>query len=128
MLFSRRPDFQDGEFTTGIIHYLKDSAKETTAKAIFSIGKTKDTVDAAYPLRHLKEGEVVNIIYETAEPSKGAVYMWWGYWLKWDELLGSVLIVIVFLYAAKEITAGPTPEALVEELEMKKPAKRRKYF
>ena len=120
IFFSRRPDYQDGEFTTGTIHYLKDSTRETQAKAIFTVDKISYTINTAYPLRSLKEGKAVTIIYETTDPAKAAVYSWWGYWLQWDELLASVLIPLVLLYAAKEITGRPTPEALVEELEMDK--------
>jgi hypothetical protein len=127
VFFTRRPDYQDGEFTTGIIHYIQDSTKKPVAKAIFSVNRTQDTIDATYPFRVLKEGQNVTIIYETAEPSKAAVYAWWGYWLQSDELLASVLIPIILFYVAKTITAGPAPEALVEELEMQKPVKRRKY-
>jgi hypothetical protein len=127
ILFTRQPDFQDGVFTTGIIHYIKDSSRKPIAKAIFSLDKLQDTINAAYPLRNLKEGEKVNIIYETSDPSKAAVYGWWGYWLQWDQLLASVLIPFILLYAAKAITASPTPEAVMEELEMSKPVKRRKY-
>ncbi|HEY1869830.1 MAG TPA: hypothetical protein VGG71_02165, partial [Chitinophagaceae bacterium] len=101
--------------------------QKPAAKAIFSVDKRLDTIGATYPFRVLKEGQSITIIYETSEPSKGAVYAWWGYWLQWDELLASVLIPFILLLAAKAITAGPTPEALVEELEMKKPVKRRKY-
>ena len=127
ILFTRQPDFQDGEFTTGFIHYIKDRSQKPEAKAIFSVDKLKDTINAAYPLRNLTEGEKINIIYETSDPSKAAVYSWWGYWLQWDELLACVLIPLILLYAAKAITAGPTPEAVVEELEMRNPVKRRKY-
>ena len=128
VLFTRQPDYQDGEFTPGVIHFIPDSAtQKPVAKAIFSVDTLRDTVDAYYPLRHFKEGEQVKIIYQTSEPSKAAVYAWWGYWLQWDEILASVLIPMILLYAAKAITAGPTPEAIVEELEMQKPAKRKKH-
>ena len=127
IFFSRRPDYQDGEFVTGIVHYIKDSTQKLVPKAIFSINKLTDTIDAGYVFRNLKEGETVKIIYETSAPSKAAVYSLWGYWLQWDELLASMLIPLVLFYAATAITAGPTPEALVEELEMRKPVKRRKY-
>ncbi|MEP6684266.1 MAG: hypothetical protein ABJA35_13450 [Parafilimonas sp.] len=127
VLFTRQPDYQDGEFTPGVIHFIKDSrTQKPVAKAIFSIDNLQDTVNAYYPLRHLTQGQHVNIIYQTSEPSKAAVYTWWGYWLQWDEILASVLIPVILLYAAKAITAGPTPEAIVEELEMRKP-KRKKY-
>ena len=127
IFFSRRPDYQDGEFTTGIVHYIKDSTQQPVAKAIFSVDRKQDTINAAYLFRNIKEGQSVNIIYENSEPSKAAVYQWWGYWLQWDELLASVLIPFILLIAAKAIIAGPTPEALVEELEMQKPVKRKKY-
>ena len=127
VLFSRQPDYQDGEFTPGVIHFIKDNkTQKTVAKAIFSVDKLQDTITAYYPLRQLKEGQSVNIIYQTSEPSKAAVYTWWGYWLQWNELLASVLIPFILLFAAKAITAGPTPEAIIEELEMHKPAKRKK--
>jgi hypothetical protein len=127
IFFSRRPDYQDGEFTTGTIHYIKDTTGKPIAKAIFSTAKTQDTIAAGYSFRYLKEGQTVKIIYETSDPSRAAVYSWWGYWLQWDELLASVLIPLLLLYAAKAITAGPTPEALVEEMEMQHTPKRRKY-
>lgn len=127
IFFSRRPDYQDGEFTTGTIHYIKDSTQELVPSAIFSLNKAQHTVNAAYPLRRLKEGQSVNIIYETNNTSQAAVYSCWGYWLQWDELLASILIPFVFLYVAKAITAGPDPEALLDEMEMRNPPKRRKY-
>jgi hypothetical protein len=96
-------------------------------EAIFSITDTKDTIDAYYPLRQLKEGDRVKIIYDTTNPSKAAVYSWWGYWMKWDELLASILIPFILLYAAKAITASPAPEAVVEELEMRNKPKRKKF-
>ena len=90
-------------------------------KAIFSVDRMPDTIAAGYSFRHLEEGQTVKIIYETSEPAKAAVYSLWGYWLQWDELLASLLIPLLLFYLAKAITAGPTPEALVDELEMQRP-------
>ncbi len=125
IFFTRQPDYQDGEFTTGSIHCVTDSNKKLLPKAIFTTYDSKDTIDAYYPLRRLKEGSRVRIIYDTTNPSKAAVYSWWGYWLKWDELLTSILIPFILLYAAKAITARPTAEALLEELEMRDHSKRK---
>jgi len=125
VFFSRQPDYQDGKITTGVIHYLKDSQNKPVAKAIFSIDKMSDTVNAAYPLRHPEEGQQVKIIYETNNPAKAAVYSWWGYWFKWDELLASILIPVVFLYAAKAITANPSAEAVIDEMEINTRLKRK---
>jgi len=127
VFFSRRPDYTDGEITKGIIHYITNpSTNKPEAKAIFVSDKF-DTVSVGYPLRNYKEGDTVKIIYETAEPSKAAVYSWWGYWFKWDELLASVVLCFILSYAAKAITSRPTPQALIEEMEMLNPPKRKKY-
>ena len=127
ILFSRQPDFQDGAFTPGIIHYINDSTGNPLPRATFSINKIQYTINAAYPLLRLQEGQPITIIYETNNPSRASVYNWWGYWLQWDELLASILIPLLLLYAAKAITARPDPEALLEELEMRDPPKRKKY-
>ena len=126
VFFTRQPDYQDGEFTPGIIHFIKDNkTQKPVPKAFFSVDKLQDTINAYYPLRHLSEGEPVTIIYQPSDPSKAAVYKLWGYWLQWDELLASVFIPFILFYAAKAITAGPAPEAIVEQLEMRKPGKRK---
>jgi hypothetical protein len=125
IFFTRQPDYQDGEFTTGVIHYVISGNKKLLPKAIFTASNSKDTIDAYYPLRKLQEGSRVRIIYDTSNTKKASVYSWWGYWLKWDELLASILIPFILLYAAKEITAKPTPEGLIEELEMGNRPKRK---
>ncbi len=127
IFFTRRPDYQDGEFTTGVIHYMVDSTNKPVAKAIFTVNKIQYTINAAYVFRSLKEGSRAEIIYEASEPSKAAVYSWWGYWFQWDELLASILIPLILFYAATAITAHPTPEAVMEEMEMRNPPKRKKY-
>lgn len=126
IVFSRKPDYQDGEITTGRIHYITDSTHKTVPKALFSIGKDEFAVNAGYVFRNLKEGQSVRVIYETSDPTKAAVYSCWGYWLEWDELLTSILIPVIFLFIAKEITARPTPEALLEEIETHSSKKARK--
>jgi hypothetical protein len=71
IFFTRQPDYTDGEFTTGIIHFMKDSiSQKPVAKANFTVDKTFYTINAAYSLRSLKEGEKISIIYETSNPHK----------------------------------------------------------
>jgi hypothetical protein len=127
IFFSRQPDYLDGEFATGIIHYTKDSTQKTVAKVFFTIDKTNYNANASYPLRRLQERESVPVIYDTTNPSNAALYKLWGYWLRWNELLASVLIPFILYYAANAITSNPTPETLIEELENKNSAKPRKY-
>jgi len=127
IFFTRQPDYLDGQFATGIIHYIKDSAQKPLAKVFFTIDEKTYAANAAYSLRTLREGETVTVIYDTSNPANAAVYKWWGYWLRWNELIASILIPVVLYYAAKAITANPTPETLIEELEDKERTKRKKY-
>ena len=55
IFFTRQPDYLDGEFTAGVIHYIKDSTQKSAAKVFFTIDKTTYTANATYPLRNLKE-------------------------------------------------------------------------
>lgn len=117
----------DGVFTYGNIHYVKDSTANTQKPfAFFTIAKKEYHVNPAYLFRKFTENEKVEIIYENADPAKAAVYSWWGYWIRWQELLFSIIILMAAMYAATSITKNPTPEALIEQLE-DKPAKKRKY-
>ena len=128
IFFTRQPDYLDGEFTTGTVHFAEDTAlKHVIAKASFGVDTGYYLINATYPLWKFTEGEKVNIIYEAANPQQAAVYSWWGYWIKWDELVVSILIPVVFLFAANAITSNPSPEALIEQMETDKPARRRKY-
>ena len=128
IFFTRQPDYADGEFTTGAIHFIADSvSQKPVATASFMVDKKSYVINAAYALRNLKEGEKVSIIYETSNPQQAAVYSWWGYWIKWNELIAWILIPFILLKITKEITNNPTPEALIEDIEMNKPVKRRRY-
>lgn len=126
VLFARQPDFFDGEVTNATIHLVKDSANNSLKPiATFSIGANKYNVAASYPLRSVNEGDVVRVIYESANPKKAVVYSVWGYWILWDELLVSSVIYLILFQVAVGITSNPTPEALLEQLEYKPKPKSR---
>lgn len=115
VVFARQPDYFDGEVTSATINMVKDSATNALKPvASFSVGANKYAVAASYPLRFIKEGDAVKVIYESSNPKKAVVYSIWGYWILWDELLVSLSIYLVLFYAAVGITSNPTPEALLE--------------
>jgi hypothetical protein len=127
ILFSRQPDYFDGEKTKAFIHFTKDSATDKLyPTAIYKINKVSYSVSAAYPFRNYKEGDQVNIIYEASQPEKAVVYSLWGYWFKWREILLSLVLFISMFQVALAITRNPTPESLLEQLEGKA-AHKRKY-
>src|SRR5689334_21480476 len=83
ILFSRRPDYFDGELTNATIHFSYDSTKHLQPFAVYSVDEKNYSVDPAYLFKHYNEGENVRVIYEASQPEKGAVYSIWGYWLRW---------------------------------------------
>lgn len=131
VLFSRHPDYFDGQRTPAVIHFLRDSASQKIVpKAIFTLnGKDSFAVNAAYLFRHFTDGEHVSVIYENADPQNAAVYSFWGYWITWKELLGCLVGYFVLFQAALAITSNPSQES-IQELEdyAKKPkVKKRRY-
>jgi hypothetical protein len=127
LFFTRQPDYLDGEKAPATIHWMYDSSSQRSIpKAIFNTGLKNYTIDARYIFREWKEGDKTEIIYETGNPEKATVYAFWGYWITWGEVLGSVVLLIVLFLVAVSITKNPTPEALIEQLEFKE-EKKRKY-
>jgi hypothetical protein len=111
--FSRQPDYFDGQFTAGIIHFAQDSAaKKTTPHATYTLAdKGSFSINADYLFNNLKEGEKVKIIYDAAKPENAAVYSVWGYWLNWREALACLAGYVLLYYLSLKITQNPAEEA-----------------
>ncbi len=126
LVFTREPDFIDGVKASATILSQYDAAtKADRLKAQFSNGKNQYSVSTDYPLRNVLKNEQVKVIYEPNNPEKAVVYAVWGYWIRWDELLISLIGYFGLFWIAVSITSNPTPEALIEELEGRKPKKRK---
>jgi len=123
--FSRQPDYFDSEFTEGTIVFKKNSTGATVADATFTLYGKQFYVDASYLFRRYNSNEKVPIIYEFGQPQHAAVYSFWGYWLRWQELLASIGLLFVLYQAAVSITNNPSPEGLISEIEGNKPRKRK---
>jgi hypothetical protein len=127
LFLTRQPDYLDGEKAPAIIHWTYDSSTiQFIPKAHFNTGLKNYDVDARYIFRKWKEGEKTEVIYETANPEKAAVYAFWGYWISWGELAASILLLLALFQIAVSVTKNPTPEAVMDQLEIKE-EKKRKY-
>jgi len=127
ILFTRQPDYFESETTEATIHIVKDSTGVSAPFAFYHAGRQDNKTDARYLFRNYAEGSTCRVIYNTEKPQSGAVYTFWGYWLSWQELIASIVLVVVLYQIAKTITRNPTPEGLLSELEddAPKPRKRR---
>jgi hypothetical protein len=127
ILWTRQPDYFDGEKYPATIQMVKDSAtNQIIPKAFYSIGINAYSINVAYPLLSYQAGEKVTVIFESEHPSKASVYRFWGYWLHWEELIGSIIAAIVLFQIAVSITNNPTDAALKEQLDYT-PEKKTKY-
>lgn len=127
IVYSREPDFFDSEYAPAIIHWQTDSLNtKPIPKAVFMHAKDAFAIDARYVLRTLPENKKLTVIYHPSHPKKAAVYSWWGYWITWGELLGSLVLLIALFQIAVAVTSNPTAEALLEQLEYKE-EKKKKY-
>lgn len=106
---------------------VKDSTThQIIPKAFYSIGINAYSIEVDYPLLSYKTGEKVTVIFETEHPSKASVYRFWGYWLHWEELIGSIIAAIILFQIAVSITNNPTEAAMKEQLDYM-PEKKTKY-
>lgn len=131
ILFSRRPDYFDGQMTVATIHFGRDSAThKLQPKAFFSLnGKDSISINPTYLFRTFTENEKVSVIYENASPQNAAIYSWWGYWITWKELLACIIGYFILFQAALSIVKNPAPEAMqeLEDYRNKPKEKRRRY-
>lgn len=128
ILFTRQPDFFDSEKTGAVIHITKDSTGIDAPFAFYTFHKQEYKIDSRYLFRHLQEGSNCEVIYSPEKPQAGAVYTFWGYWLTWQELIASIVLIVVLFQIAKAITSNPTPEGLLSELEDDKPPPRKRKY
>jgi hypothetical protein len=127
ILFTRIPDYFDGEKYPAIIELVKnDSTSSIDTKAVYLIGGKKYAINAAYPLLKYLDKEKIEVIVEHEHVESGAVYRFWGYWITWGELIVSIVMAIILFQVAVSITRNPTPEALMEQLSYTK-EKKTKY-
>ena len=112
IFYTREPDYFDGENTQAIITIDATTHKAT---AHYIVSTKHYTINADYPLRKLKAGESINVIYNPSTPENAAVASIWGYWITWEELLFSAISLFLLFQLAVSINKNPTEEVLKEQ-------------
>lgn len=127
VLFSRQPDWFDSELYPATIHAVTDARNTNKVyKAVYTYNSMEFSVEAAYPLRVLAEGDKVEVIFEYNNPRKASFYAWWGYWIKWEELIVSAILCIVLFQIAVAVNINPDEAAKQRDL-ARAPEIKRKY-
>jgi len=126
-LFTRRPDYFDGKIIPAKIHFKKDAALgNKTPQAQYVVDQKTYLTPATYLFKTFKENQEIRIIYEAATPSQGAIYSWWGYWIRWEELIPAIVIYTVLFLGSLSITNNQTEKSKMDQ-ENYLPAKKKKY-
>ncbi|MBA4140495.1 MAG: DUF3592 domain-containing protein [Segetibacter sp.] len=126
ILFSRVPDYFEGEFISGVVTKANFSPALNKPELVvdYKVGtETLQYKTNTWFLTTYKTGQQITIIYDPSNPSQACIFTFIGYWLQWNELLFSALLFIVFLKAAIFITGKNSAEPFPAE----EPVKKRKY-
>lgn len=101
ILFSRVPDYFEGEFTPGIV-----TQKESFEKQIqYRVGKETFVVPiGGWGASQVAAGQRITVIYNPTIPTEGALYTFFSYWFTLNELLTSAIGFIVLFVVAILIT------------------------
>ena len=126
LLFSRVPDYFDGDFIHGVVQKATFSYenKEPQLEIDYRVGSNAYHYKTnTWFLKSYKPGERVTIIYNPSSPEIASIYAFIGYWINWSELLFTAGFFLLLFFVAKGITGTHSTEPLSpQEL-----AKKRKY-
>ncbi len=126
ILFSRTPDYFEGEFIQGIVTKADFSSQnnEPTLVVNYSVeNKGLQYRTTMWFLSSYKAGKNVTIFYNASNPSEACIYSVIGYWIKWPELFISAFLFTAFFIISIYIAGKNDTVSLDEEFKVKK----RKY-
>jgi hypothetical protein len=126
ILFSRVPDYFEGDFIEGVVTKAGFSSNNHEPELAIDYRVGSETFHYRTNMWFLttyKPHQTVTIIYDPSNPSEACIYSIIGYWIKWPELFISAFFFIALFIAAVFITGKNNPEPFTEEERRKK----RKY-
>jgi len=125
-LFSRVPDYFEGEFIEGVVTKAGFSPALNKPELVVDYKAGSETLHYKTNMWFLtthKTGEKVTVIYDPSNPSQACIFTFIGYWLKWSELFFSIFFFMALFIAAVFITGKNSTEPLTPEDRIRK----RKY-
>ncbi|MBA4141211.1 MAG: DUF3592 domain-containing protein [Segetibacter sp.] len=126
ILFSRIPDYFEGEFIEGVVTKAGFSSSLNQPQLVVDYKAGSETFQFktnTWFLTTYKSGQKVTVIYDPSNPSQACMFTFIGYWLRWSELLFSIFFFIVLFKTAVFITGKNITEPLAPEDRIRK----RKY-
>lgn len=125
-MFSRVPDYFEGEFIEGVVTKAGFSPALNKPELVVDYKAGSETFHYKTNMWFLtthKTIEKVTVIYDPSNPSQACIFTFIGYWLKWSELFFSIFFFMALFIAAVFITGKNSTEPLTPEDRIRK----RKY-
>ena len=113
VLFTRVPDYFEGEFIKGTVTEAKFSEKERQPNLVVKYHVGSETLfyeTNMWFLNKHKAGDKVTIIYDPSEPKRAFIYSFIGYWIKWSELFFTAIFFAILFLASVSITGKNADE------------------
>lgn len=107
VLFSRVPDYFDGDYAKGVVSTATFSAQDNHPVVVvtYKVGSEEFKYTSyMWFLTSYQPGQEVDIIYDPSHPSVASIYSFIGYWIRWSELLFTAVVFIILFIAAVYIT------------------------
>lgn len=126
IVFSRVPDYFEGEFIEGVVTKAGFSSALNKPELVVDYKAGSETFHCKTNMWFLttyKTGEKITVIYNPSNPSEACIFTFIGYWVKWGELSFSAFFFLVFFIISVLITGKNDTEPLMPEDRLKK----RKY-
>ncbi len=118
VLFSRVPDYFEGDFIKGVVAKATFSEKDKHPELVIDYRVGAETFHyktAEWFLTNYKPGQAVEVIYNPSDPSIASIYAFIGYWIKWPELLFTAMFFIILFLSAVFITGKNSTAPLMED-------------
>lgn len=118
VLFSRVPDYFEGDYVNGVVSKAAFSVKDKHPVVIvnYKVGNEEfQYTSYMWFLTSYKRGQVIRIIYDPSNPPVACIYSFIGYWIRWPELLFTAIVFIILFIAAVFITGKKSTSLTREE-------------
>lgn len=107
VLFSRIPDYFEGEYVNGVVSTATFSVKDKhpVLAVKYKVGdeEFEYTTNKWFFTSHHK-GQAITMIYSPSDPAIAGVYAIIGYWITLNELFFTAIVFIILFIAAVIIT------------------------
>lgn len=116
ILFSRVPDYFESQRVSGKVALATYSSEKQQPYLVvkYPVGdRVYSFKTSQWLLTKYREGDVVTIIYDPANPRVSSLYSFLGYWFLWEEFLYTSIIFIIFFVASSGIS-GKSPSKSIE--------------